>query len=139
MLWIRRGLLVSVALASLFASVQNLARTPDLGSLKDDAVADWVERFDPIKARLPFQRGVVGYISDAQVPGIEFNSADELGEYVLSQYALAPIILERGARREWCIANLSRQAYKTWSSTNQSIFDVVWSGRGLYLLHRVAT
>jgi hypothetical protein len=139
MLWLRRALLVSVGLASLYASIQNLARTPELGNLKDDPVADWVERFDPIKARLPFQRGVVGYISEVQVPGADYSEADELGEYVLSQYALAPIIIERGTGREWNVANLSRQAYETWSSYNQGVFDVVWSGGGLYLLHRIGT
>jgi hypothetical protein len=139
MLWLRRAVLASMIIASLYASIQNLVRTPELGSLKDDAVADWVERFDPIKARLPFQRGVVGYISDAEVAGVNFNEADELGEYVLSQYALAPIIIERGTAREWCIANLSRQAYESWSKANSGVFELEWSGGGLYLLHRTAT
>ena len=66
--WLQRLLLVLMIVAGLYASVRNLIATQELGSVSDDPVADWEKRFSPIKQRLPFERGVVGYISDSQHP-----------------------------------------------------------------------
>ena len=105
--WLGRGLLVIIVVASLVASIQNLAATRNLGSATDDPVADWDRRFEPLKARLPFQRGFVGYISNSAVPGIAFNEANDEGEYVLTQYAMAPMIIIKGTDEDWNIGNLS--------------------------------
>ena len=137
--WLQRGILGLIVLASLYASVQNLISTKDLGSTSDDPVADWDKRFEPLKAQLPFKRGVVGYISDSSVPGASFNSANDQGEYVLTQYAMAPIIIVKGTDLEWNIANLSRQSYELWSKSHQGKFEVTPFKGGLYLLHRIGT
>ena len=71
--WLQRGAIVLIVLASLYASVQNLIATKDLGSTTDDPVADWEKRFVPLKAQLPFERGLVGYISDLSIPGVELQ------------------------------------------------------------------
>ena len=135
--WFRRGIVVVVVLASLYASVQNLISTRDLGSVTDDPVADWEKRFVPLKAGLPFQRGVVGYISDSDVPGATYDAANDEGEYVLTQYVLAPVIIRRGTAQEWNIANLDRHAFELWSKPNAGKFEVTAFKGGLYLLHRV--
>jgi hypothetical protein len=135
--WLQRGLLVLLVVASLYASVQNLMSTKDLGSVTDDPVADWEKRFVPIKERLPFQRGVIGYISDSSIPGVSYDAANDEGEYVLTQYVLAPIIIVKGTDQEWNIANLDRQAFDVWSKTNHNKFNVTALKGGLYLLHRV--
>jgi hypothetical protein len=135
--WLQRGLLVLVVLASLFASIRNLISTRELGSLTDDPVADWEKRFAPLKAQLPFNRGVVGYISDSNIQGMAFNPADDEGEYVLTQYALAPIIIVRGTAQEWNIANLDKPAYDLWSRTHQGQFEVIPFKNKLYLFHRL--
>jgi hypothetical protein len=104
-LWLRRIFLGLIAAASLYASLQNLSSTVELGSLSEDPVAHWELRFARLKEELPFVRGVVGYISDSDVPGAAFDAANDEGEYILSQYALAPIIIV-GNPPEWNIANL---------------------------------
>ncbi len=134
---LQRGALALLVLASLVASLQNLVSTRDLGSVTDDPVADWERRFTPIKQQLPFQRGLVGYISDADVPGSTYNAANDEGEYVLTQYVLAPIIIKRGTAQEWNIANLDRQAFDLWNESNGWKFQVTAFKGGLYLLHRV--
>lgn len=134
---LQRGLLGLIVLAGLYASVQNLLATRSLGRLGDDPVADWEQRFAPIRQRLPFQRGLVGYISASSVPGASYDAANEEGEYVLTQYAMAPVILVKGADQEWDIANLDRAAFEAWSRANGEAFEVVVSRGGLYLLHRV--
>ena len=135
--WLQRGMIVLLVLASAYASVQNLISTRDLGSVSDDPVADWEKRFTPLKERLPFHRGIVGYISDSDIPGASYDAANDEGEYVLAQYILAPIIIKRGTDQEWNIANLDRQTFDLWNRTDGSRFQVTAFKGGLYLLHRV--
>ena len=135
--WLQRLLLALLVAAGLAASVQNLLATKNLGSVSDDPVADWEKRFTPIKQRIPFERGLVGYISDSSIPGVDFNAANDEGEYVLTQYVMAPIVIVKGTDQEWDIANLSHQAFDLWSKSNQSRFQVTAFKDGLYLLHRL--
>lgn len=135
--WARRAVLILIVLGSLHASIQNLASTKDLGSITDDPVADWEKRFAPLKADLPFTRGTVGYISDSSIPGIAFDPPNEEGEYVLTQYVMAPIIIIKGTDQEWNIGNLGVQAYAAWSRSHQGQFDVTQFKDGLYLLHKI--
>jgi hypothetical protein len=135
--WLQRGVLCLIALASLYASLQNLIATRDLGSTADDPVADWELRFARLKQQLPFERGVVGYISDSNIPGIPYDAANDEGEYILMQYAVAPIIIVKGATQEWNIGNLSIKAYSAWSASNRGQFEVIQYREGVYLLHRI--
>ena len=136
-LWLQRVVLGLVAAASLYASVQNLISTRELGSVAEDPVAQWEVRFGPLKEQLPFVRGVVGYISESDVSGAEFDPANDEGEYILTQYALAPIIIVRGTDQEWNVANLGKEAFASWSTEDGEEFDVLSLRGGLYLLHRV--
>ena len=135
--WLQQGAIVLIALACLYASVQNLISTKYLGSINDDPVADWEKRFAPLKDQLPFKRGVVGYISDSNIPGYTYNAANDEGEYVLAQYVLAPIIIVRGTGQEWNIGNLDKAAYEIWSKSNQGQFIVIPFKDKLYLFHRL--
>ncbi len=135
--WLQRALLVLLIAASLYGSIQNLIASRDLGSLTDDPVADFEKRFEPLKHRLPFQRGVVGYISDSSVPGASYDINNDEGEYVLTQYAMSPIIIVKGAGQEWNIGNLSPQAYKLWSLSNHGQFEVIPFKADIYLIHRL--
>lgn len=135
--WFQRVLLVLIIAISLFASVKNLISTKDLGSLIDDPVADYEKRFRPVKAKLPFQRGVVGYITNSDVPGASFDAANEEGEYVLVQYVMAPVIIVKGTDQEWNIGNLKPKSYKLWSQSNHGQFEVFSFKGNLYLFHRL--
>ena len=135
--WLQRGIIVLIAFASLYASIQNLISTKSLGKIQDDPIADWEQRFKPLKERLPFTRGVIGYISDSSIPGAVYSSANDSGEYVLTQYVMAPIILIQGTGQEWNIGNFGKQAYKIWSQSNHGQFEVIPFGGNIYLLHRL--
>ena len=137
-MWLGRVVVAIFVLAGLYTSAQNLLSTQDLGSANDDPVADWAQRFVKLKAALPFERGLVGYISDADVPGISFNAPNDEGEYVLTQYAMAPVIIRRGTVQTWNVANLSGPAYAAWSEDHAADFEITRFGSGIYLLHRVA-
>jgi len=135
--WLQRLVIALIVISSLYASIQTLISTKDLGSTRDDPVADWEVRFQPLKERLPFQRGVVGYITNSDIPGADFDAADEQGEYVLVQYVMSPIIVVKGTNQEWNVANLSPKAYKLWSQSNQGQFEVIPFKGNIYLLHKV--
>jgi len=137
--WMRRIFIGFLVGASLFAAVNNLASTAELGSLQRDPVADWERRFVVLRAKLPFTRGVIGYISDSDVPGASFDAANDEGEYILTQYALAPIILVRGTGQEWNLANLTRASFDLWRTLHPTGFELVWEHGGLYLLRRAAS
>ncbi len=137
--WLQRGVIILIVAASVIASVQNLLSTRMLGSVTDDPVADWEKRFAPVKAKIPFERGVVGYISNADVPSAAYNAANDEGEYVLTQYVLAPLIIRRGTAQEWNIANLDKAAFELWAKSNGSRFEVTPLKNGLYLLHRTGS
>jgi hypothetical protein len=135
--WLQRALLVSIIFAGLYASIRNLISTKELGSIGEDPVADWETRFEPLKKRLPFERGAVGYLSDSSVPGVSYDAADDEGEYVLTQYVMSPIILVKGADQEWNVGNLSPQAYAAWSESHDGQFEVIPFKGNIYLLHKV--
>ncbi len=135
--WLQRFFVVLLVAASLAASVQNLIGTRNLGSVSDDPVADWERRFAPLKQRIPFERGLVGYISDSSIPGVSFDAANDEGEYVLTQYVMSPIVIVKGTNQEWDIANLTHQAFELWSKSHQGKFEVAAFKGNLYLLHRI--
>lgn len=138
MLFLRRAFLGLVAAASLYASILNFVASRELGSLNEDPVAHWEERFAAVKQRIPFVRGFVGYISDSDIPGAIYDPANDEGEYILTQYALAPLVLVRGANQEWNIANLSRDSLERWRMDDGADFDIAARGAGIYLMHRSA-
>ena len=80
---------------------------------------------------------MVGYISDSSIPGVSYNAANDEGEYVLTQYVMAPIIIVKGTGQEWNIGNLGKQAYQVWSQANQVEFEVMPFKGNLYLFHRL--
>ncbi len=135
--WLQRVLLGLIIVASLYASIQNLIASKDLGSIHDDPVLDWEKRFVPLKARLPFKRGVIGYISASSVPGASYDSNNDQGEYVLTQYVMSPIIIITGTNQEWNIGNLKPDVYKLWSQSNHGQFEVFPFKGNIYLFHKV--
>ncbi len=137
--WLQRGFLVLIIAVSLYSGVANLIATRDLGSLTYDPVENFVKRFEPLKAELPFRRGVVGYISDSSVPGITYDAANDLGEYILVQYAMSPIVVVKGTAQDWNIGLLTPAAYKSWSSSHAGQFEIFPFKDNLYLIHRLGT
>ena len=70
-----------------------------------DDLTHWADRLAPLIPYLP-ERGVIGYISERDIPGMAFNATDQGEEFAMSQYVLAPRILEEGTKRELIFANI---------------------------------
>ena len=131
--WAQWALLAFIGVGSLLAGIQNLAGKASPGAATGDQVATWESRYRALKERLPFQRGFVGYVSDADTANITFEA-----EYVVAQYAMAPIIVVRGADQEWNIGNFNRGTLGSWSRANPDSFEITHIRGPLYLLHRLS-
>jgi hypothetical protein len=76
-------------------------------------------------------------VGEWDVPGIEYSYWDQESEYLLAQYALAPLILVKGPAAEWNVAVLSPQAFEAWSELNPGLFEVQHIRQNVYLLHKL--
>ncbi|MBI3161788.1 MAG: hypothetical protein HYZ23_04730 [Chloroflexi bacterium] len=117
-------------------SIQGFISTFNMPS-HDVSVAKWDENVSALSESIPFERGRVGFISNNDIPGIEYARENLVGEYILTQYAIAPIVLVFGTDQEWNILSLTPAAYKIWNDTNADHFEVTKFGGKLYLAHRI--
>ena len=84
-------------LCCLLSSARLLIETPKPASLKGDDISRRSDRrFAALKAELP-QRGVIGYVGEAG------NLA--VGDYYLTQYALAPLVVEHSSDQAIVVGN----------------------------------
>lgn len=134
--YLQRIILIVIAILGVKTGVKNFVSTINMDS-NDISVANWDQRISNLTASVPFKRGFIGYFSNADIPGTAFDEADTSGEYILTQYAVAPLILIPGTNQEWNILNLDPVTYETWNQTNRNEFEVVGFGGGLYLVHKV--
>jgi len=123
-------------LLGIKTSIQGFISTINMPS-HDTSVSNWDERVSALTASIPFKRGFIGYISNADIPGAPYDEADTAGEFTLTQYAVAPIIIIRGTDQEWNILNLDPKAYEKWQQSNVNEFEVVDFRGGMYLVHKV--
>jgi hypothetical protein len=135
--YIQRVVLVAIAILGLKTGIENFKSGIAERSNDATVIAAWNDRLSKLIEPIPFERGNVGYLSDEDVPGTSFNSNDAEGEFVLTQYAVAPLILVRGTEQDWVILNLDPETLKKWREENQSQFEVVRSGGGMVLVHKV--
>jgi len=135
--YLQRIILIVIAFLGVKTGIESFMSSMNERSNDTAVVANWDERLSKIIAPIPFERGFVGYISNEDIPGASFDPNDTSGEYVLTQYAVAPLILVRGADQEWNILNFDRETYQEWIKTNANDFELVESGGGMYLVRKV--
>jgi hypothetical protein len=106
-------ILAVFSLGSSFSALQYaLSRWKFSGDLLDDPII-MANRLKLLEASLP-PRGSIGYLSEQDIPGLGFNPIDQDEEFAMTQYALAPRIIVRGADQPLVIVNIPNQ-------TSQSI------------------
>jgi hypothetical protein len=134
---LQRVVLVLIVILGLKTGIENFKSGIAERSNDSTVIAAWNDRLSKLIEPIPFERGFVGYLSDEDIPGTTFNSNDAEGEFVLTQYAVAPLILVRGTKQEWNILNLDPETFKKWREENQNQFEVVRSGGGMVLVRKV--
>lgn len=133
--WLRRGALLVLVLTALFSAF-HFWRSTLVRDQGGEAIVAFEKRLEPAREAIPFQRGVIGYLGEWDVPGIGTEFRDQQVEFLLAQYTLAPLILQRGAQAEWTVAVLGPPALQAWQKTHPGEFEIIPLGRGVYILHR---
>ena len=136
-LQLQRILLAFLTLAGLYSSIQYFVWTFTAGTIDFDPVANWETRFAPVRAALPIQRGMLGYVADWDIPGADFDQSDQDAEFILTQYAFSPLILRRSADYEWIVGSLRPASYKKWVEIRQGQYEDYAFKGNVYLFHRL--
>ena len=125
-------------LVSVYSSVMYLveriqAWNPRL--ITNDGVYDWDARLADLRADLPPDVKVVGYVSDWDVLP-EYDYPNNETEYVLTQYSLAPVIVARNDEHDWLVVNLKPKDFETWAAMQPADIEVTRYPLGLFLVHK---
>jgi hypothetical protein len=95
-----------ITLADQYLFFRESSNVWDPNKINQDPTTLWAERLQNIKSDLP-DKGVVGYLSEMDYPGLSYNIIDSDEEFVMTQYNLAPLILDRGnPNHQLVIANI---------------------------------
>jgi len=128
------ALLVSAfASAAMYLLAQRAAWNPI--NLSADPVTNWEARCEGLRQDLP-NHGSFGYVSDWDLPGWSGSTSDMDNEYRLTQYALVPRIIVRGAQQPQVIGNFSREEDLRAAQERFGLRLVRSYGLGIYLLER---
>ena len=128
-------LFILVAVYSSVAYLINNIKAWNPRLITNDGVYDWDARLAELRADLPPDVEVVGYVSDWDVSP-EYNYPDNETEYVLTQYTMAPVIVTRDTEREWVIVNLAPKDFETWAATQPADMKVTKYPLGLFLVRK---
>jgi hypothetical protein len=135
--YLQRFILFVIAFFGIKTGIESIISSMKERSNDTAVVTNWDNRLTKLTAFIPFKRGLIGYISNEDIPGTNFSPNDASGEYVLTQYAVAPLILVRGADQEWDILNLDTNTYEKWHQAHLNDFEVVDFSGGMHLVHKV--
>jgi hypothetical protein len=128
-------LFILVAVYSSVAYLIERIQAWDPRLITNDGVYDWDTRLSALRADLPPDVDVVGYISDWDITP-DYNYPDNETEYVLTQYVMAPVVVARGGDQDWVIANLSPKDFEIWAATLPADIEVIRYPLSLFLVHR---
>ena len=128
-------LFILVAVYSSVAYLIERIQAWDPRLITNDGVYDWDTRLSALRADLPPDVDVVGYISDWDITP-DYNYPDNETEYVLTQYVMAPVVVARGEDQDWVIANLSPKDFEKWAATLPADIEVIQYPLSLFLVHR---
>lgn len=137
---LKKFAILALVLTNLIAGAwhfMDYVQTWNSDFIADDMVSHWDNRMAGLRADIPADVPIVGYVGDWDIlPAEEYIYADTETEYVLTQYALAPVIVQRGDEPEWIIVNLTPKAYEMWIKTQPQNTIIVDYGKRIFLAHR---
>jgi hypothetical protein len=133
--------IISLLAFSVFVAITNglAARTKwNKYSQAIDSVAKWEKRVTPILKHVPSNVTEFGYVADWDLPNSGYNIIDQDNEYTLTQYALAPRVVQPGLDHEWIIGNFTQEGFRNWLDQNLTSYQIASMGFGIYLIHRTS-
>ena len=137
---LKKSAVILLALGSIILGAWHLveyALTWNPEFIANDMVSSWDKRMAGLRADLPADVKTIGYVGNWDIlPSSDYVYADEETEFVLTQYALSPIIIERGDNEEWVILNLNREAYDIWIKRQPQDIKITDYGLRIFLVHK---
>jgi len=137
---LKKSAIILLALGSIILGAWHLIDYLQIWNpqfISNDMVSSWDKRLAALRADLPADVKTVGYVGDWDIlPGSDYIYADEETEFVLTQYALSPVIVMRGDNQEWIVLKLSQKAYKIWIQRQPQTIKVTDYGLGIFLVHK---
>jgi hypothetical protein len=133
--------MISLILYSVFvAATTGLAARArwNRDSQTSDSVSKWEKRVKPVLVHIPSNVTELGYVADWDIPGSGYDLIDQDNEYTLTQYALAPRIVQPGLNHEWMIGNFTGKGFRSWLDQNLSSYKIIEIGFGIYVIHRTS-
>jgi hypothetical protein len=137
---IRRASVILLIATSLSLSVYNLFRLMqnwDSHVGEKNEVSIWENRLHSIKEALPADINYVGYVAEWDLPDGQYGLTDQMNEFQLTKYTLAPAIVRRGIDYPWIIGNFSTRKFRPWLQGKIGNYEIKEIGGGIYLIHRV--
>ena len=101
-----------------------------------DPVSKWEKRVQVVLDHVPSDVTSFGYLADWDLPNSGYDLIDQDNEYTLTQYALAPRIVQPGLDHEWIIGNFTDPGFHDWLDQNLGSYKIKEMGFGIYLIHR---
>jgi hypothetical protein len=138
---LRAVAMISLILYSIFVAATNglAARARwNRDSQTSDSVSKWEKRVKPVLDHIPSTVTKLGYVADWDIPDSGYDIIDQDNEYTLTQYALAPRIVQPGLDHEWIIGNFTDSGFQDWLDQNLSSYEMIEIGFGIYVIHRTS-
>jgi hypothetical protein len=105
--------------------------------IANDMISSWDKRMAGLRTDLPVDVKVLGYVGNWDIlPESDYVYADEETEFVLTQYALSPVIVKRDDNEEWVVLNLNPKAYDIWIQGQPQDIKITEYGLRIFLVHK---
>ncbi len=101
-------------------------------AIDQDGRSRWEDRLQRLRNDLP-KYGVVGYVSEQDIPGAPFMPIDTNEEFGLTQYFLAPLIVEHGTGYKYVIGNFGDPDYDYQVEKTLGLKQLMSYGMGIFL------
>ncbi len=134
---LKKVLVALLMLINLFYVEQIWISSINIGDRGAKSLERWDADVMLVKKSLPIKRGVIGYVSEQDIPGAECGYWDTETEFLLTQYALAPLILKKGPVAEWNVAILDYKNLKTWEETYPGRYEIITIKGKVRIFHRL--
>ena len=100
-------IVIAMCLHTLYGTVLTTWRLYKPFRTGMDDTTIWAQRIEKVQEGLPPNNKTIGYLTESDIPGIEFNPIDHDEEYVMTQYFLAPRIIAQGAGYDFVMGNFA--------------------------------
>lgn len=123
--WMKKLLVLLLIFFSAYYMKQLLAGSFSIGDTGSARLDRWEADMQLVRENLPIDRGLVGYISEEDLEGVDFAFWDNETEFILTQYALAPLVLKKGLAAEWNVVVLSNEYLTKWLEANPGEYEII--------------